>query len=251
MTARISRSIPAGSDILDLLRRLRPAILAGITHDGLSALLAEARMISVSQPLEVLRQGEVADWAYLILKGRIEVSYLDRDGNRVLAHLAGPGEVMGEVEQFSGRTCAAGCTALPDSKLLLVNAAMIMRHMPHDQLIRNLANIFHDRLTRDNRQQSIAMFYASEHRVRIHLLSLTRPDAPQIRLSQAELAAFAGCSRQTVNRTLSQLRAEGIVDLGRGTIRVLDRARLRDAGRGHATGAGPEDDVASLDMPKA
>lgn len=216
-------------DLLSILTRLKPALIADLDKPQLAALAAEAALVHIRRPRDILRQGEPADWIYLIIKGRIEVNYLDINGNRVMAHLAVPGEVLGEVEQFSGRTCAASCTTLPDTTVMLLDAAMILRHVPADLLMRNFAKIFHDRLTRDNRQHSVAMFYAAEDRIRINLLTMTSAESPQIQLSQTDLAAIAGCSRQTVNKTLSQLRAEGIVEMGRGEIRVLDRARLKSA----------------------
>ena len=215
-----------GMDWLSVLVATQPSLLAGMTPEAMAAMLDQAQILHLRRPRQVLRQGEVARKGYLILRGRIEVSFIDIDGNRVLAHLAGPGEALGEVEQFSGRTCAASCTTLPDTTLMVFDADLILRHLPAPQLLRNLAGIFHDRLVRDTRQQSVAMFYAAEDRVRIHLLAMTSVATPEIRLSQTELAGFAGCSRQTVNKTLSALRAEGIVQMGRGAVRVLDRARL-------------------------
>lgn len=205
---------------------VRPPLLRGMDSTQLAALLSETTVQVMRRPTEILRQGEPAKWGYLILKGQIEVTFIDVDGNRILAHLAKPGEVMGEVEQFSGRTCAATCTTLPDTAVMLFDAALILRHMPAQLLLRNFASIFHERLMRDNQQQSVAMFYAAEDRIRIHLLSMTSVAMPEVRISQTELAGFAGCSRQTVNKTLSLLRAEGIVDMGRGSIRVLDRTKL-------------------------
>ncbi|TGN45369.1 Crp/Fnr family transcriptional regulator, partial [Paracoccus liaowanqingii] len=215
-----------GRDWLSVLIDTRSSLIAGMTPEAMAAMLDQAQILHLRRPRQVLRQGEVARKGYLILKGRIEVSYIDVDGNRVLAHLAGPGEALGEVEQFSGRTCAATCTTLPDTTVMVFDAALILGHLPAALLLRNLAGIFHDRLIRDTRQQSVAMFYAAEDRVRIHLLAMTSPETPVVQLSQTELAGFAGCSRQTVNKTLSALRAEGIVQMGRGTVRVLDRARL-------------------------
>ncbi|WP_405405696.1 Crp/Fnr family transcriptional regulator [Paracoccus sp. Ld10] len=224
-----SRPAAQGADLLAVVTRLKPALLADLDADHLAALLTEVSLVHIRRPKDILHQGQAADWIYLIIKGRIEVNYLDINGNRVMAHLATPGEVLGEVEQFSGRTCAASCTTLPDTTLMLMDAAMVLRHVPADLLMRNFAKIFHDRLTRDNRQHSVAMFYAAEDRIRINLLTMTSAETPQIHLNQADLAAIAGCSRQTVNKTLSQLRAEGIVAMGRGEIRVLDRARLKTA----------------------
>ncbi|MDN5568843.1 MAG: helix-turn-helix domain-containing protein, partial [Paracoccus sp. (in: a-proteobacteria)] len=123
-------------------------------------------------------------------------------------------------------TCAATCTTLPETTVMLFDAALMLKYLPADLILRNFAGIFHDRLSRDNRQQSVAMFYAAEDRIRIHLLGMTSRAVPSVQISQTELAGFAGCSRQTVNRTLAQLRAEGIVAMARGTIRVLDRDAL-------------------------
>lgn len=224
-----ARRSAQATDWLGVLQRTRPALLRGMTDQAMAAMLSEARIQQFRKPLTLLRQGEPAEWGYLILRGRIEVSYIDINGNRVLAHLAQPGEVLGEVEQFSGRTCAASCTTLRDTTVMLFDAGLILRYLPADLLMRNFAGIFHDRLTRDNRQHSVAMFYDAEDRIRIHLLSMTTPDTPEVALSQADLAGFAGCSRQTVNKTLSQLRADGVVEMGRGAIRILDRDRLQAA----------------------
>jgi len=214
------------SDWLDAVMASCPALFRGTSRAVMARLLEEAPVLHIRRPREILRQGEAASHLYLIVRGRIEVSFLDVNGNRVLAHLAGPGEVLGEVEQFSGLFCAATCKTLPGVMVVQLDAATILRHMPADLLLRNLAAIFHDRLTRDNQQHSVAMFYGAEDRIRIHLLTMTSPDIPEVRISQTDLAGFAGCSRQTVNRTLSQLRAAGIITMSRGTMRILDRARL-------------------------
>lgn len=211
---------------LDALENSCPALFDGMSRAQMALLLAETTVQHLRAPTELLRQGEAARWGYLILSGRVEVSFIDVNGNRILAHLARPGEVLGEVEQFSGMICAATCTTLPDTTVMLFDAALVLKHMSADIILRNFAGIFHDRLSRDNRQQSVAMFYAAEDRLRIHLLGMTSAAAPSVQISQTELAGFAGCSRQTANRTLAQLRAEGIVSMSRGTIKVLDRIRL-------------------------
>jgi CRP-like cAMP-binding protein len=46
-------------------------------------------------------------------------------------------------------------------------------------------------------------------------------------LTQEHLADFVGGSRPTVNQVLQRLVAQGVVQLGRGRITVLDRQALR------------------------
>ncbi|WP_111559643.1 Crp/Fnr family transcriptional regulator [Paracoccus sediminilitoris] len=228
----LASPVPAGrrtfdiAEWLDHLEKAPPALFKGLTRRQMAQLMSETTIQHLRRPTEILRQGEPARWGYLILSGRIEVSFIDVNGNRILAHLARVGEVLGEVEQFSGLTCAATCTTLPETTVMLFDAALVLKHMPADLILANFAGIFHERLTRDNRQQSVAMFYAAEDRIRIHLLGMTSDQNPSVQISQTELAGFAGCSRQTVNRTLAQLRTEGIVAIQRGTVSVLDRDRL-------------------------
>lgn len=230
----VDRSRGSGHPVSpDDLRRLfassPPALLAGLSVEELLRFTAQCRTHRYSQSHPVLCQGEPAPCAFLILRGSVEVSFIDNDGNRVLAHLARPGEVVGEVEILSGQSCAASCIALPDTILAGFEAGLLKRSLPPDSLLRNLAGIFHARLVRDNRQHTAAMFFSSEDRIRMHLLSLTTREHPRARISQADLATFCGCSRQTVNRTLAHLRALEIVTLGRGFVEVRDRARLEAA----------------------
>lgn len=226
-TAACQRS-PVSPELLDAIKALQPDVLQGASDLQLSGFLSQALVRRMRRRKEILRQGEPADCGFIVLEGQVDVTFTDPDGNRVLAHLARPGEVLGEAELFSGLTCAASCTCHPGALLLLFDAPLILRHIPAELLLRNLARIFHNRMIRDNSMHSVAMFYDAAERVRAHLLSMSCPDAPEVQISQNELAGFAGCSRQTVNRTLSQMRAEGIVEMGRGTIRVLDRQRLVD-----------------------
>ena len=204
---------------------LLPDLLDGLPADRRRAFYAECTPRAYPQGAELLRQGEEARHAFLIVEGRVEVTFVDVNGNTVLAHVANPGEVMGEVELFSGKTCAATCRALPDSKLLIFNGTLLMKYVPAERLLKNFATILHSRLVRDNRLHAIAQFYPAEARICLHLLRLSS-DRAEVNISQSQLALLAGCTRQTVNRTLAQLRDQRIIEMGRGMIRVLNPGRL-------------------------
>jgi CRP-like cAMP-binding protein len=239
-TPRSPRFGLTGAELTRLFHSSPPALLAGITLSGFLAFMERCRTHRFPAAKPILRQGEPTSAAYLVLRGAVEVSFIDNDGNRVLAHLARPGEVVGEVEILSGRPCAATCVALADSLLAAFDLGMVRRALPAETLLHNLAGIFHERLIRDNRQHTVAMFFTSEDRIRMHLLSLTTIDQPCAHISQADLATFCGCSRQTVNRTLAHLRALGIVGLSRGAILIRDRAALEAARlSGHGLGEAP------------
>lgn len=220
------------ANLLRIMNNHTAALLGGIDLETLKQFLARCTIRTFHAEQQIIQQGAMLDHAFLVLRGAVEVSILDIEGNRVLAHLAQPGEVVGEVELLSGLFCVANCMARPGTMVASFDLPLLRSVIPGERLLKNLARLFHDRLARDNRYHLLAMFYCVEDRIRSHLLSLTTPDNPSADISQADLAAFSGCSRQTVNRTLAQLRDEGIVELGRGRIVVLDRERLQQLAMG-------------------
>lgn len=202
--------------------------MKGITADELMQFVASCIVTTSRTERPILQQGQSLDHAYLVIRGEVEISIIDTEGNSVLAHLAQPGEVVGEVELLSGRLCLANCRARMGTTLARFGLPLLRRFVPDERLLHNLACTFHDRLSRDDRQHLTAMFYSSEDRVRSHLLSLTSAGRARTQISQKDLAAFSGCSRQTVNRTLAQLRKDGIIEIGRGWVLVRDRQRLEN-----------------------
>ena len=70
-------------------------------------------------------------------------------------------------------------------------------------------------------------FNTVAERVVLALLEGTEADGDLIRLTQAELAAEIGTTREVVARCLADLRADRIVRLGRGRITVLSREKLQ------------------------
>lgn len=236
---------PANSDhiaggLARLMQNHPAALLAGIDADTLRLFLSLCTIQTFHAERTIIQQGCPLEHAYLVIRGAVEIGTIDDEGNSVLAHLAQSGEVVGEVELLTDYLCLATCVARPGTTLARFDLAILRRFVPAEQLLRNLARIFHERLARDNHYHLMALFYCSEDRIRSHLLNLTTPGQPRANISQADLAAFSGCSRQTVNRTLAQWRDEGIVELARGKIVVLDRARLQQLTTGgKSPGANP------------
>lgn len=205
---------------------LRSILLDGLSVAERQAFLGECTPLHIPTPTEILSQGEPTRICYLIVQGRVEVTFLDRDGNSVLTHVAGPGEMVGEVEVLSDLPCTATCRTFPHTRLLSFAAPQLLRHVPPDLLLRNLAVLFHNRLLLHSRMRAITQFYTAEARVRLHLLNLA-DGRSEVQINQAQLAQMAGCSRQTVNRVLGEMRAEGQIATRRGSIRILNGASMR------------------------
>ena len=215
-------------DFREYAHLFQAPILKGLTWDQKAALLASCTVRRLKPSTAILRQGETTQGSYFIASGRVEVCYVDSSGNQVIVHIATAGEMLGEVEALSGRPCAAGCQTLTDTTVLFCPSRALLAHVPPQILIPNLCSLLHDRLMRENRNRTADHYYSAEQRIRIYLQELTGGSDEAVRISQSQLGVVTGCSRQTVNKMLGELRDKGIIELGRNAVRVLDRARLAD-----------------------
>lgn len=202
-------------------------LLNGLSLEQKNAFLAECSVKHLEAPTDILRQGETTPVMYLIASGRVEVIYIDKQGNAAVLHVAGPGEVLGEVEGLSGTPCSSTCRTLPDAVVLTASFDLLLKHIPPAHLLRNSAAIMQTRLTRDNELRAIAQFFSVEERLRMYLYQFTNEAHPEARLSQSYLASMVGCSRQTINKLLGDLRRDEVIEIRRGAIVVLDREKLK------------------------
>lgn len=201
-------------------------LLADLPDDQKVAFLDVCALRRHAEPTEILSQGEPCSGFYIVAKGLVEVKYCDSQGNLSVVHVAAPGDVLGDVEAISGRDCAASCVTLPDTTLLFCPTPVIYTHLQSPVFVRNQARLFYERLRRDNLARSVSQFYSADQRLYVCLCQLTNERRPEIRVNQNNLADIVGCSRQTVNRKLGELRDQGVIRLGKGRITVLDRRDL-------------------------
>ncbi|MBT9245877.1 Crp/Fnr family transcriptional regulator [Gemmobacter fulvus] len=205
---------------------LDASLLADLSDDQKITFLDACALRRFASPTEILSQGEPCPGLYLVAQGQVEVSYVDAQGNLSVVHISTPGDVLGDVEALSENLCAANCTAQANTSVLFCATPLIYTHLQSPVFVRNLAGIYYDRLMRDNVAKSVSQFYSVDQRLCIYLSQLTSEHRPQIRASQSSLAAIIGCSRQTVNRKLGELRDEAVIQIGKGMITVLDRKAL-------------------------
>ncbi len=161
----------------------------------------------------------------LIAQGVVEVSYHTEDGIQVIISHLGPGDQLGLIEAFSGRPCAANCTAFADSTVVFAPLPLLEGVSQQPAFIRNFAGLMHDLLMRENVTKAVDQFYTAEQRICSHLKQMTRFGA-KFKQSQGYLAQAAGCSRQSVNRELKKLAEAGIITKDRSGIEVVDAAAL-------------------------
>ena len=98
----------------------------------------------------LFREGEEADAAYLVEKGKLEVTKKVRDDETVLA-MMGPGDIIGEMALIDGAPRSASVRAMEDTVVLRVSKANFQERLAGiDPICRAILT----RLSQRVRQQS-------------------------------------------------------------------------------------------------
>jgi CRP/FNR family cyclic AMP-dependent transcriptional regulator len=193
------------------------------------------RRWSVDSP--VIRQGEGGDLVVLIRTGHVKIVSLAPSGKQVVLALRGPGDLLGEFSALDGRPRSASVLALTDVQGWVVPAADFVAHLSVDPkaslaLLRlvvsrlreaDLRRLEFGSLDTISRIASLLCAMAEQH-----------GSDPWIRLTQSELGESAAASREATVKAVARLRTAGLIETGRGRIRVIRAAELRLVAQGHA-----------------
>lgn len=177
---------------------------------------------------EILTQGDIPLEVFIIASGSVEISSTTDSGHRaIITHLTS-GETVGEPEMIAQLPCVANAIAQPNTVTLVCPREKFMVLMQRDAMLRNIFRAHVWRMERENQFKVIDQFLPVGQRITSYLLHLSEANRV-LNISQSYLADIAGCSRQTVNKVLRQLKDDGVIALGKEEIQVLKPDALRSA----------------------
>ena len=204
---------------------LKAGIFDGLETDFKKDFLNQCTSQYFEKPTTIFEQGEASTGMVIIAHGHADVTYTGEDGRQIFLIRSKVDSILGETEAISEEPCAASCTTAANTTILFCARPLLFQSLQTAGFIRNLTKIFHRRLVGDNWLKHIGQFGSVEKRLRGYLYMLSE-NRGKIEETQSYLASVVGCSRQTINRELANLRAAGIVEQTGGEIVVIDRDAL-------------------------
>ena len=213
------------------------SLLASLDEEERRRVLAAARRRSYGRGEALVNEGDPSDSLHLVASGRLAVRVSTSDGENATINLLGPGDYFGELSLLEGSPPVRSATivALEPAETLTLSAAefreLRRRHPAANQL---LLYLMARRVEELSARLLEAMYDGLDRRVHRRLTELAelygggRPGPATVPLTQEHLAELVGGTRPSVNQVLQRLAAEGIVELGRGRVTVVDRDRLAD-----------------------
>lgn len=188
----------------------------------------------------ILRSGDPARELFFFVEGRAKAYSTTENGHSVLAAFFKPFRVLGDVELFASERYILSVEALTDTVCLRLPAETVKRAADRNcRLFMFLCGQLGRKLAARNVAESINLRYPVENRLASYLLATADPEGYIIGTDNlGDLADFIGASYRQLSRAVRRFRDEGILDAGRGRVRVADRGKLEPLARDRYDRAG-------------
>ncbi|HXE71922.1 MAG TPA: Crp/Fnr family transcriptional regulator [Candidatus Nitrosotenuis sp.] len=180
------------------------------------------------------QEGDEGRFAVVLLEGELEVVRQSPEGEELVVRCLEPGEVAGEMACLDGGGHSASLRARSPCRLRRIEASELRRLLSErPELLRPLWVRQSQRVRHLTSRLADLGFLPVRQRVAARLLEiLASAPGPELALTHQELAARVAATRESVSKALGSLAREGVLELSRGKIRVLDREGLERAARG-------------------
>ena len=228
-----------GRPILESLSSI--AFFGGLDPEALERLAAGMRARRFRRGEVIFHLGDPGDALFVIVSGEVKISLPSETGDEAILATLRPGDVFGELALLDGAPRSASATAMTAAETVV---------LPRDKFRELIAT---EAGVRDALLASIAgeLRRLTTHVEELHFLDITGRLAARLvrlahdggtptadggirlrsNLTQADLAAMVGCTRQSVNKLLGQFTDSGFVRLERDGIVVTDLDGLTAAAR--------------------
>ena len=167
----------------------------------------------------ILNQGDETKNLYIIIDGTLLITQLAEDGKVVSLELLKKGQCFGEIAIIDGAPRSASVTSLGDVKLGSLSESFVKETLMNDLNFTKSLLLRFSRIVRNANIQIFSLITANARkRLLYQLLRLSKlnKENPRIRvvekgLSHTAIGSFAGISRETVTRLISELKSDQIL----------------------------------------
>jgi len=223
----------------ELLRRC--PLFAELKEEDLKRIRAVASPRRVGRKEVLFGEGEEAKGFYVVLSGKVKLYKMSPEGKEQILHIVSAPDAFAEAALFLEGNYPAFAEALADSQLLF---------FPKRDFIQ---------LIERNPQLSINMIVSLSHflrrfaslieelslkevtsRLAKYLIDLSLKSSKEgkharevdLDLSKSQLASKLGTISETLSRTLTKMKAKGVIDVKKDRILILNRKLLEEVASG-------------------
>jgi CRP-like cAMP-binding protein/CheY-like chemotaxis protein len=211
------------------LEKLNSLLLKSNGLAELKRIVADRKSRQFKKNQVVYYDGDNGKGLYIVLSGKIKTMKLAEDGRELMTGIYTAEDYLGVNAMLSNEPYSDTATALEDAELCLIPKEQL------DELINQYPEVAREFIcilandVRDKEEQLLHLAYNSvRKRMAKSLLRLNKqaPASKGFKISREDLAAMAGMATETVSRTLTDFKDEGLIEKKGSTIVILNEDKL-------------------------
>lgn len=230
-------SIPQFAVELATTALARSPLFEGIEPQELEHLARAMTLRRYKRNEVIFHEGDPGDSLHVVIEGRVKITRESPDGNEAIVVVLAPGDAFGELVLLDAAPRSATATALEATETVTMHRGTFADLVDGGSPFRwRLLGCIAVRIRRLTDQLAEVHFLDLAGRLALQLSRLAEESSPgkasdielKTSLTQSDLAAMVGGTRQRVNQILGDFTDEGLIRHEGGRLVVRDLARLRD-----------------------
>ncbi len=181
-------------------------------------------------------EDEFGDVFFLIISGKIKVTKISPDGHEIILSILKEGDFFGEMSLLDNEPRSATAIALDDSELIVLKQKNFLSILYENKvLLRKLLSVLSQRLRKADKKIGDLALLKVQGRVAQLILDLAKKegislDDGSISISvpsKKEIAGMVGASRETVSRSVNELKRKGYINQVKRKL-IINPSLLKD-----------------------
>ncbi len=201
--------------------------------------LDDLREIFAKQDLQFFKKGETiyekgkhANYFYLLKRGVVKAHRMDNQGKELITELYKEDDFFGNHANDPQSSYEDYATAMEDTQLYAVSREEFHKILAgNPKIAMQLVEVLNNNLS-ELKQQLMDMAYGSVRKKTANTILLfaeriKKHPLKSIRISRADLAGVAGMAPESLIRTLSEFKKEGLIEIEGRNIKLMDSEALK------------------------
>lgn len=185
-------------------------------------------MTTVSKGKIFYRPEDEGEVIFILKKGTVQLYRISPEGKKLVIYTLSDGTLFGEMSLLGQRMHNTFAEAITDCTICVMSRNDLERLvLTRPQVALRILEITGNRLRETEEQLEALAFKSIAARLAALLLRLARDGNEVAGLTHQDLAEMIGTYRETTTQTLNDMKARGIVEIGRRKITILDKQALQ------------------------
>jgi CheY-like chemotaxis protein len=227
---------------LELLEQKYPPTASGLAEfikdvksSGLLQQLSEKYdMYSFEKRLTIYHEGKRPRFLYYLNKGKVKCMKVHEDGKEYITNLYNKGEFFGYTALIEDSLYDDTAVVLEEAEVLQIPKEEFLQMIYSDITIAGKFIHIITQNVKEKEERLLNLAYSSlRKRVAKALMDIVdkfkvTDTTKAIEISREEIAQYIGTATESLNRTISDFKAEGLIDINKGKIVPVNMDKVRN-----------------------